>query len=173
MEWVLNPIKRWLVTPTIFVPIFNQYILKSSHCYRSQDLQKGDIDDHFYPLVIYKVPFSTMNECQSVEEKLLFRYQLNFFMFNGINKWYLQQQELTIRLLSVTNSLGNTLQFFSRLGCMATYSNRCNLFSALGILHSDIKCQAVALSSPLYSDLMQIHFIHVYILGCCYSITSP
>lgn len=162
--------KKRLVTPTTFVPLLHQYILKASQCFRSQELQKGDIDDHFYPLVMYKVPCSTMNECQLVGEKLIVRYQLNVSVFNGLSQCYVQQQKFTVRLLSVTNSHGNSLQCFRGLKSMANYPTRWNLFLTQGISLGDTKCLVTVLSSPLYGDLIQIHFIDVYILGSFYGI---
>lgn len=41
VEWVLNPVKTWLVTPTAFMPLLPTYILRAGCCCGPQGLQPG------------------------------------------------------------------------------------------------------------------------------------
>ena len=57
----LNPfLKKWLVIPISNVPLLQQYILQSEHCCRSQVLWLGDIDYYLSPVVVCRVPSSTL-----------------------------------------------------------------------------------------------------------------
>lgn len=38
MEWALNPVKPWLITDVMLVPLLHQCVLQAGHHYRSQDL---------------------------------------------------------------------------------------------------------------------------------------
>lgn len=123
----------WLFSQFLFL-LLHRYIRQTSHHHRLQSLQMGWQGFFFSLLVWRRVTFSIMNT-QSVEVKTLLRHELDFSVFNEINKSCFQQQLNILALHYVSHNWAvNILD--NSLSCFGTFSGTFWPRTLLHITHS-------------------------------------
>lgn len=96
LQLSLNTIEQCLVTSITLMPLMHQHILQAGHHHYRLHILWLNWCIHFSSCSIQ----STLqhNEHQSVVLEALCRHQLDFFIFNDLCKYCLQQQYFTICL---------------------------------------------------------------------------
>lgn len=105
LEYELNHVRYWLITPISFMPPLPQHIFQTVHNLRSKILWLGWCLYYTFSSVQSTFPHQKV---QDIGVKVLRRYQFNFTMFNQLYSC-LQKCGLAVSLWRTNYSLGNSL----------------------------------------------------------------